>query len=144
MFFSYGVYETLSMAFILVAKHDRKSSTNVQNLKFSSASVMFRVTFECENFVSGNARTRFIRLLDELNRVVRFIFSCRHVFYPLHQANEMLRNPPKSSEIPWILDQNYTDIYRHKFDWILHQTETTNKHDTVQNPFRGPTNKSDL
>ena len=115
-------YETGSQ---IVEKHP--------NLKFSSTSVMFIVTFEYEIRVSGNARTRFVRLLDELNRVVGFIFSCRHVFYPLHRASEILRNPPKCREILPILDQNCTDIYRQKSKGILGQTETTNKHDTVQN-----------
>ena len=90
MFFLYGLFGTLSVAFIHVAKQGRKSSKNVQNLEFSSASVMFRVTFEYEKLVLGDDEHRFIRLLDELNRVVGFIFSCRHVFYPLHRASEIL------------------------------------------------------
>ena len=83
------------MVFRHVATYDRKSSKIVQNLEFSSASVTFRVTLVCVNMDSGNARTRFIRLLDELNRVVGFIFSCGHVFYPLHMASEISRNPLK-------------------------------------------------
>ena len=75
MVFLYDLYETLSVVFRHVAEHDRKSSENVQNLDFLLASVMFRVTFESGNLVSGNAHTRFIRLLDELNRVVGSIFD---------------------------------------------------------------------
>ena len=88
--FLYGLFETLSVAFRHVAKHGRKSSENVHNLEFFSASVMFRVTFGYVNRVSGNDEHRFIRLLDELNRVVVSIFSYGYVFYPLLQASEML------------------------------------------------------
>ena len=88
-FFSYGH----------VVKQHLKSSENVKNREFSSASVMFRVTFEYDNLVSGNDEHRFIRLLDELNHVAGSIFSYGHVFYPLHRASEMLSNALKCAEM---------------------------------------------
>ena len=87
--FSYGLYETLSMAFRYVAKQCRNSSKNVQNQAFSSVSVMFIVTFEYDSLVYGNDEHHFIRLFDELNHVVGSIFDgmCRK--YPLLMANEI-------------------------------------------------------
>ena len=89
-FFSYGLYETLSVAFKHVAKQSRKSSKNVQNQEFSSASVMFRVTFEYDSLVSGNDEHRFIRLFDGFNHVVGSVFGggCRK--HPLHMTSEIL------------------------------------------------------
>ena len=101
MFSLYGLCETLSVAFRHVAKQNHKSSKNIQNLEFSSASVMFIITFECENRVSGNAHTRFIRLLDELNRVVGSIFDgcvgCVNGIWQVKDA-ERCWNPLKCSQ----------------------------------------------
>ena len=73
-FFSYGLYKALSVVFRHVSNECRKSSRNVQNLRFSSAGVMFRVTCEPENHDSGNDEHRILRLFDVLNHVVGFIF----------------------------------------------------------------------
>ena len=80
------------MAFRHVAKQGRKSSENVQNLEFSSASVMFKVTFKYDSLISGNDEHRFIRLFDVLNHVVWSIFcrGCR--MHRISRASEMLRN----------------------------------------------------
>ena len=95
----YGLYETLSVAFRHVAKQCLKSSENVKNREFSLASVMFKVTFKYDSRVSENDEHCFIRLFDELNHVVGSIFGGRCRKHPLLQANEMLRNTPKCSEM---------------------------------------------
>ena len=134
-FVLYAPYEALSMVFRHVSNSCRKSSRNVQKLGFSSAGGMFRVTCEPENRDSGNDEHRILRLFDVLNHVVGFIFHECAWKHPLHRASEWLWNVLKSSEIPWILDRNFTFIYRQKFDQILHQTESTHKHNTVQNVY---------
>ena len=89
-FFSYGPYETLSVVFRHVSDSCRKSSRNVQNLGFSSAGVIFRVTCKPENRDSRNDEHRILRLFDVLNHVVGFIFRDDTWKHPLHQANENL------------------------------------------------------
>ena len=88
-FFSYGLHETLSMAFIYVTKQ-------CQNLEFSSASVIFKVTFEYDNQVSGNDEHRCIRLFDKFNHVVGSIFGGGCWKHQLHMTNETSWNLLKS------------------------------------------------
>ena len=77
------------MLFRHVSDLCRKSSKNVQNLRFSSAGVMFRVACEPENRDSGNDEHRILRLFDVLNHVVGFIFRDDTWKHPLHRASEM-------------------------------------------------------
>ena len=70
-----GVYQTPSVASGHVMKERPESLKIVQNLKFSSASVISIVTFEPENRVWGNEEHRVLRLLDELNCVTGADFS---------------------------------------------------------------------
>ena len=78
------------MIFRHVSNLCRKSLINVQNLGFSSAGVMFRVTRESENRDSGNDEHRILRLFDVLNHVVGFIFRECAWEHPLHRASEIL------------------------------------------------------
>ena len=78
------------MLFRHVSDLCRKSSKNVQNRRFSSAGVMFRVTSEPENRDSGNDEHRILRLFDVLNHVVGFIFRDSDWKHPLLQASDWL------------------------------------------------------
>ena len=87
------------MLFRHVSDLCRKSSKNVQNLRFSSAGVIFRVTYKPEKRDSGNDEHRILRLFDVLNHVVGFIFHESAWKHPLHHASEYLCNVLKCAEI---------------------------------------------
>ena len=103
-------------------------SENIQNRTFSSPSVMFIVTFTYKNRVSGNARTRFPKLSDQLNRVVGSFFVGVSDAPTVQYKWNLLKYP----EILSILDRDYTDIYHQKSKGILGQTDPRNKHNTIQ------------
>ena len=128
-----GVYQTPSVASGHVLKERPECLKIGPNLEFSSASVMFIVTFEPENRVWGNDEHRITRLLDEHDRVAWSDFSLLVCARRGAGRSEMLSNPPLPSEIAPLFHRSFTSSDNQFSDVSPTNLAAAIKHVRVQN-----------
>ena len=112
----------------------RKSPKKYQkNLKFSSASVIYKLIVKSENRVSGNDEDCHIRLFDEFDHVVGSVFS-HFVRVRRGPGRSVFQgNPVKCSEIRSLFHLIFTSSGQQFSQQSPANLATGNKHNSVQN-----------